>query len=131
MTDRARILVVDDEANIRRTLEALLHRAGFDVVTAANGDEAVILFEQHAFALMLVDLKMPGMGGMEVVAVARERQPSIAIIVLTGHGSFDSTSEEAPPEGIFDYLLKTTDPAQVIERVKAGVAAVRREQQQP
>jgi DNA-binding NtrC family response regulator len=130
MTHQARILVVDDEVNIRLTLEALLRRTGFDVVTAASGEEAVVLFEQQAFDLMLVDLKMPGMGGMEVVAAARQRQPAMAVIVLTGHGSFEDTGEEAPREGVFDYVLKTTEPARVIERVRAGVAAHTRQQQQ-
>ncbi len=128
MTYQAHILVVDDEANIRRTLEALLRRTGFEVATAANGDEAVMLLEQQAFELMLVDLKMPGMGGMEVVAAAYKRQPEIAVIVLTGHESFDDMDEEERPTGVFDYVLKTTDPAHVIERVKAGVTAGQEQQ---
>ena len=122
MSQPARILIVDDEANIRLTLETLLRRAGYDVTPAGNGEEAVALLEQQAFDLMLVDLKMPGMDGMQVVAAARQRQPDIAIIVLTGHGSLD-TAVEGLHHGIFDYLLKTTEPPEVIERVKAGLAA--------
>lgn len=64
---------------------------------------------------------MPGMHGMQVVAAARQRQPDLAIIVLTGHGSLD-TAVEGLHQRIFDYLLKTIEPAQVIERVKAGLA---------
>lgn len=122
MSQAARILIVDDESSIRLTLGALLKRAGYDVTPAENGPEAVALLEGHMFDLMLVDLKMPGMDGMQVVAAARQRQPDIAIIVLTGHGSLD-TAVEGLHQGIFDYLLKTTEPAQVIERVKAGLAA--------
>lgn len=118
----ARILIVDDESSIRLTLRALLQRAGYEVTSAENGEEAVALLEQHAFDLLLVDLKMPGMDGMQVVAAARLRQPDIAIIVLTGHGSLD-TAIEGLHQGVFDYLLKTTDPPEVIERVKAGLAA--------
>jgi DNA-binding response OmpR family regulator len=121
VTQHEQILVVDDEANIRLTLSTLLRRAGYDVYTAENGKEAVALLEQHMFDLLLVDLRMPEMDGMEVVAAARERQPEIAVIVLTGHGSLE-TAVEGLHQGIFDYLLKTTEPRQVIERVKAGLA---------
>lgn len=122
MSQAAQILIVDDEAAIRLTLSALLKRAGFEVTSAENGPEAVAQLERRAFELMLVDLKMPGMDGMQVVTAARKRQPDLAIIVLTGHGSLD-TAVEGLHQGIFDYLLKTTEPAQVIERVKAGLAA--------
>jgi DNA-binding response OmpR family regulator len=121
VTQHEQILVVDDEANIRLTLSTLLRRSGYDVYTAENGREAVALLEQHLFDLLLVDLRMPEMDGMQVVAAARERQPEIAVIVLTGHGSLE-TAVEGLHQGIFDYLLKTTEPAQVIERVRAGLA---------
>lgn len=122
MSQPARVLTVDDEASIRLTLTAMLRRAGYDVASAESGEEAVGLLERQTFDLMLVDLKMPGMDGMQVVAAARQRQPDIAIIVLTGHGSLD-TAIEGLHQGVFDYMLKTTEPAQVIERVKAGLEA--------
>ena len=122
MSQSARILIVDDEATIRLTLSTLLKRAGYEVTSAENGHEAVALLEQQRFDLMLVDLKMPEMDGMQVVAAARQRQADLAIIVLTGHGSLE-TAVEGLHQGVFDYLLKTTEPAQVIERVKVGLAA--------
>src|SRR5262245_52888822 len=122
MSQSARILIVDDEATIRLTLGTLLTRAGYEVTSAENGPEAIAQLERQAFELMLVDLKMPGMDGMQVVAAARQRQPDLAIIVLTGHGSLE-TAVEGLHQGVFDYLLKTTEPAQVIERVKAGLQA--------
>ncbi len=129
MTNQPRILVVDDEQNIRLTLNALLSRAGYAVTTAATGEEAVSLFAREQFDLMLVDLQMPGMNGMEVVAKAREAGHDMIIIVLTGHGSLDSAIEGIR-FGIFDYLLKTSDPNQILARVAAGLEerAVRRRQ---
>ena len=122
MSQAAQILIVDDEASIRLTLSALLKRAGYEVTPEENCAEAVALLERQAFELMLVDLKMPVMDGMQVVAAARARQPDLAIIVLTGHGSLE-TAVEGLHQGVFDYLLKTTEPAQVIERVKVGLRA--------
>jgi DNA-binding response OmpR family regulator len=121
MSQPATILVVDDEASIRLTLSTLLQRAGYTVASAEHGEEAIGLLDQQAFDLMLVDLKMPGIDGMQVVKAAHQRQPDLAVIVLTGHGSMD-TAIEGLHQGIFDYLLKTIEPEQVIERVKAGLA---------
>ena len=87
MNQNARILLVDDEASIRLTLGALLERTGYDVTSADGGEQAVQLLERQAFDLLLTDLKMPGMDGMQVVAAARQCQPDVAVIVLTGHGS--------------------------------------------
>lgn len=129
MTNQPRVLVVDDEQNIRLTLNALLSRAGYSVTTAASGEEAVALFEREPFDLILVDLQMPGMKGMEVVAKVREAGHDAIIIVLTGHGSLDSAIEGIR-FGIFDYLLKTSDPNQILARVAAGLEerAARRRQ---
>ncbi len=127
MSQPAQILLVDDEANIRLTLGALLQRAGYAVTPAADGAAALGLLAQQPFDLLLVDLKLPGMDGMAVVAAARTRQPDLVVIVLTGHGSLD-TAIEGLHQGIFDYVLKTTPPPVVIERVHAALAT--RAQQQ-
>ncbi|MFV9505672.1 MAG: response regulator transcription factor [Oscillochloridaceae bacterium umkhey_bin13] len=121
MTQPAHILVVDDEQNIRLTLTALLQRAGHTVTAAANGEEAVALFERQQFDLMLVDLQMPGINGIQVVEALRQHTQDTMVIVLTGHGSLE-TAIEGMHQGIFDYMLKTSDPGQIIDRVAAGLA---------
>jgi DNA-binding response OmpR family regulator len=121
MSDSANILVVDDEQNIRLTLSALLRRAGHTVTTASSGEEAVSLFGSQPFDLMLVDLQMPGINGIQVVEALRARGLDTEVIVLTGHGSLESAIEGIH-QGIFDYMLKTSDPAQIIDRVAAGLA---------
>lgn len=120
MSQPARLLVVDDESNIRLTLSAILNRSGYAVTTAASGEEAISLLDQQPFDLMLVDLKMSGVDGMHVVTAARARRLDITVIVLTGHGSLD-TAVEGLHLGIFDYLLKTSDPSRVLDRVHAGL----------
>jgi DNA-binding response OmpR family regulator len=129
MAQPARILVVDDEQNIRVTLNALLGRAGHTVTTAASGEEAVKLFAQQRFDLMLVDLQMPGMNGIEVVEALRAKDHDTTVIILTGHGSLE-TAIEGIHQGVYDYLLKTTDPAQIVERVEAGLEDRARQQRQ-
>jgi len=127
MSQPERVLLVDDEANIRLTLGAMLTRAGYEVTTASGGVEAIALLDEQQYDLLLVDLKMPGIDGMQVVAAARARQPDLAVIVLTGHGSLE-TAVEGLRYGIFDYLLKNTEPAKVVERVQAALHAHATEQ---
>jgi DNA-binding response OmpR family regulator len=129
MAQPARILIVDDEQNIRLTLNALLGRAGHTVTTAASGEEAVKLFAQQQFDLMVVDLQMPGMNGIEVVEALRSRNHDTTVIILTGHGSLE-TAIEGIHQGVFDYLLKTTDPAQIVERVESGLEERAHQQRQ-
>jgi DNA-binding response OmpR family regulator len=129
MTQPAHILVVDDEQNIRLTLSALLSRAGHVVTVAASGEEAVTLFERQHYDLMLVDLQMPGINGIQVVEALRTRNLDTVVIVLTGHGSLE-TAIEGMHQGVFDYMLKTSDPSQILERVAAGLNDRARRQRQ-
>ncbi len=129
MPQPARILVVDDEQNIRLTLSALLGRSGHVVTVAASGEEAVALFERQYFELMLVDLQMPGLNGIQVVEVLRRRNLDTVVIVLTGHGSLE-TAIEGMHQGVFDYMLKTSDPGQILDRVAAGLTDYAKRQRQ-
>lgn len=116
----AHILVVDDEEPIRLTMADLLRRRGHDVTTAEHGEAALALIHQRHYDLLLLDLKMPGLSGIEVAKRARARQPEAAIIILTGHGSLDSALDGLHV-GVFDYMLKTSSPRDVLERVTAAL----------
>ena len=113
------VLLVDDELPIRITLGDLLKRRGFEVTTADNGQAALDLIFQRPFDVMVFDLKMPGISGIEVAQRAHQRQPDAAILILTGHGSLDSAIEGIQL-GVFDYLLKTTPPREVVDRIVAA-----------
>jgi DNA-binding NtrC family response regulator len=117
---QARILIVDDEAPIRLTLEAILRRAGYTVSTAANGEEATGWLVQASFDLLLIDLKLPGMDGLAVAHAAQKSQPSAAILFLTGSSDFKGVPVEEQV-GHFDYILKTASPQEVMERVAAAL----------
>jgi DNA-binding response OmpR family regulator len=113
-------LIADDEAPIRLTMDALLRRRGYSVIAAESAEQALELIHQHAFDLLLLDLKMPGMSGLDVAARARELQPDAAVIILTGHGSLE-TAIQGMHLGIFDYMLKTSGPQEVLARVTAAL----------
>ncbi len=108
MTERARILVVDDEVNIRSALATLLERAGHTVVVAGHPDEAVRELDREPCDIALLDLRMPGMGGMELLRRVKGRTPDTEIIVMTAFGSID-TAVEAMRAGAYDYLSKPID----------------------
>lgn len=101
----ARILVVDDEEDIRSFLADALHAEGHDVAEAPDGEEAWSRLRAEGFHLVLTDLRMPRMDGMELLRRLRQTQPEVEVIVLTAHGSVDS-AVEAMKLGAFEYLQK-------------------------
>lgn len=117
---RTRVLVVDDEAPIRLTMSDLLQREGYAVATAAHGEAALAMIAEQSYDVLLLDLKLPGIQGIEVAQRAGQYLPDVVIIILTGHGSLD-TAMEAMHLGVFDYVLKTADPQHVLARIHAAV----------
>jgi DNA-binding NtrC family response regulator len=105
MNRTGRILIVDDEANARTALVALLGEEGFSVESAADGFKALPKLEEFAPELLLTDLKMPGMDGMELMRRARERDPECAVVVMTAHGGVES-AVLAMQKGAASYLAK-------------------------
>ena len=108
MITASRILVVDDEVNIRGALVTLLEKRGYRVRGAGSGEEALDALEAETADLVLTDLKMPGIGGMEFLRRLRQRWPDIEIVVMTAYGSID-TAVEAMKGGAYDYLTKPVD----------------------
>jgi DNA-binding NtrC family response regulator len=103
-----RVLIVDDDANSRRLLEVRLRAAGCETVTAADGQEALVAVHQEAPALMLLDLQMPRMGGLEVLRSLRRDGFDFPVVVITAHGSIEA-AVEAMKEGAYDFLPKPFD----------------------
>lgn len=115
-TDRQRILVVDDEKNIRLTLSHMLEMEGYAVETAVNGEDALQRLQEESFDLMLLDLKMPGIAGTEVLAQVNERYPQIKVIMVTAHGTVDN-AVEAMKVGAVDFIQKPFAPQEIRELV--------------
>ena len=129
MKTPAKILVVDDDDSIRLSLEELLDRDGYQVRAVASGEQALVQIADEQFDLVLLDLMMRGIGGMEVLAALREQALDTAVIVLTAHGSME-TAINALRQGAHDYLLKPTDAASLRESVRTALLKRGREQRQ-
>jgi DNA-binding response OmpR family regulator len=121
MIQKANILVVDDEPIERQTLTDILRLEGYHVMAVANGEAAVDHVRLNPIDLMVLDLRMPGMNGLEVVKVVNRLAPEVEIILLTAHGSMES-AVEALRSRVHDYLLKPASPTQIIESVRRGLA---------
>ena len=106
---QARILIVDDELIIRESLAGWLERDGHTIGTAAGGEEALALCRESRFNIALVDIKMEGMNGLEVLTRIKEDDPDVAVVMITAYGSI-SSAIEAMKNGAYDYLLKPFDP---------------------
>ena len=107
--DSTKILIVDDELILRESLAGWLERDGHVVETAASGEEALQKLKEYHFEILLVDIKMEGMSGLDVLTQVKESDPDVAIVMITAYGSI-STAIEAMKNGAVDYLLKPFDP---------------------
>jgi DNA-binding NtrC family response regulator len=110
------ILIVDDEKNIRLTLSRSLEVLGVETDSAEDGKEALVKLEEKEFGLILLDLRMPGVDGMEVLRQVRESRPDIRIIILTAYGTIE-LAVEAMKLGAVDFIQKPFVPEQIRERV--------------
>lgn len=114
------ILVVDDEPIARQSLSDILRLEGYSVTAIANGELAVEHVRRFAVDLILLDLKMPGMNGLDVVQVVNQISPDTEIILLTAYGSME-TAVQALRQRVHDYLLKPASPLQIIDSVTRGL----------
>ena len=119
-----RLLIVDDEEIARGNLELVMQRDGYAVTTAAGGAQASRLLETQGFDLVLTDLRMEGVDGIQVLRQCRRLQPDAEVIVITGHASIDSTVE-AIKEGAFYYIAKPYRLAEVRKVVSEALQKVR------
>ena len=105
----AKILIVDDELIMRESLAGWLQRDGHTIQTAPSGEEALEKLKETHFDIMLVDIKMEGISGLEVLQQVKESDPDVAVVMITAYGSIP-TAIEAMKNGAYDYMLKPFDP---------------------
>ncbi len=109
---RFTVLVVDDEMNIRLGAERILKKEGFQVLTAESGEKGLEVLSQHEVDILLLDLMMPGIGGMEVLKEVSVSHPSLLVIVITGHATLE-TAIESMTQGAYDFIPKPFKPDQL------------------
>ncbi|MBL0224974.1 MAG: sigma-54-dependent Fis family transcriptional regulator [Geobacteraceae bacterium] len=102
---KPRILIIDDDTSLRRVLEYNLQETGYAVATAASGEEGLSRFDEVSPALVITDMKMPGMDGMQVLKAVKERAPETLVIMITAFGTVD-IAVEAMKAGAYDYITK-------------------------
>jgi DNA-binding NtrC family response regulator len=110
------VLIVDDERNIRLTLSLALEALNISVDTASTGEEALQKLAENSFKLMLLDLKLPGMDGLEVLRRIVDKYPDLMVIMITAYGSIE-VAVEAMKMGAMDFLQKPFDPHVVRDMV--------------
>ncbi len=117
MRKKPRILVVDDEWAMQEALRDWLREDGYEVGLASSGEEAIVKAKQKNWEVILLDLKMPGMDGLEALKRLKEVNPEAEILMMTAYATVD-TAVQAMKEGAFDYLVKPFDPDEVEIQIK-------------
>jgi two-component system response regulator HydG len=118
----ARVLVIDDEVSVARALEVLLSRAGFQVTTCTEPDEAMAAALAPALSVVLVDLNLPGSDGMEILGAVKARHPEVQVVVMTGQGTI-AAATAAVKKGAWDFITKPFDSLDdVIELVRRAAS---------
>ena len=117
MEEKIKLLICDDEVQFLESIAKRLEMRGFEVTKASSGADAVEAARQGKFDLALLDLKMPGMNGLEVLEILKEEHKFLEVIILTGHGSID-TAVESTKQGAFSYLSKPYELEKLLEVLK-------------
>ena len=113
--EKMKIMLVDDEERFLSTTNKLLSMRGYDSLTAKSGAEALNMLKSHIIHVVILDVKMPGMDGIETLKAIKKDFPLVEVIMLTGHGTVES-AVEGLKSGATDYLTKPTDVNELIEK---------------
>jgi DNA-binding NtrC family response regulator len=113
---KTRVLLVDDEEEFVETLAQRLEVRDFEVATAFNGAEALERLEDREIDVVVLDLQMPGVDGIQVLQEIKKRKPLIEVIMLTGHATVE-TAIEGMKLGAFDFLTKPTETEDLLEKI--------------
>jgi DNA-binding NtrC family response regulator len=122
MPDKIKILIVDDEVKFLNSIAQRLELRGFDVTKASDGQTALEAAQTDKFDLALLDLKMPGMNGQQVLEILKRDHKFLEVVILTGHGSMDS-AVECTKLGAFSYLPKPYELDKLLEVLQQAYEA--------
>ncbi len=119
MSSKPRVLIVDDEDRFRTTLRKLLTVKGLDAADAGSAAEAFSQMETDEFDVILLDVKMPGMNGIEALGKIKKDNPDVEVIILTGHASVDAAVEIMKLGG-YEYLLKPCPIDELVGKIESA-----------
>src|ERR1700745_4279228 len=122
------VLIIDDEAGIRESLQTLLELEGYDVETAATGQQGLNRIGQRSFDLILLDLALPDRNGMEVLAELRSQDPGLAVMMITAYGTVEN-AVKAIQSGAANFVQKAWDNEKLLADVRAAIARHRAEEE--
>ena len=114
------ILVVDDEPHVRKTLTIILERAGYSVNSVTDGDEAIVMLSKSSYDLVLCDLRMPRIDGMQVLRALKIAQPDTPLVIITAHGTIEN-AVSAMQQGASDYVTKLSIAEELLIRVEKAI----------
>lgn len=117
MSNAIRVLVVDDEARFRTTLAKMLRSRGLTVEAVGSGEECLAELDARPYDVVLLDIRMPGLGGLETLRLLKERHPEVEVVMLSGHANLD-TAIELLKLGAYDYLLKPCPLEEVLLKIE-------------
>lgn len=119
--DKPLILLVDDDSSIRWVLSKALSNAGFKVIAADNGQDALVLLDKHLPKLLITDVQMPGMSGLELMETVKNRYPQLPVVIITANAD-TQMAVESHQIGAFDYLPKPFDLNQAVSISQKAIA---------
>lgn len=112
-----KMMLVDDEERFLSTTKKLLSKKGFEVMTAKSGPDALDILREHNIHVVILDVKMPGMDGIETLKAIKRNYPLVEVIMLTGHATVESAIDGLK-SGAADYLMKPTDIGDIILKAR-------------
>jgi len=119
MPAQPKVLIVDDEERFRATMCKLLTVRGLKAVTAGSGKEAIEKLRQNPYDVVILDVRMPEMGGVQVLSEIKKIDPQAEVIIMTGYASVD-TAKEIMKLGAYDYVLKPYSVEELMDKIEAA-----------
>jgi DNA-binding NtrC family response regulator len=126
--EQMRIMLVDDEERLLSTTKKLFEKIGIDVLTATSGKDALELLKSEEVHVVFLDIKMPGLDGMETLQIIKKDFPLIEVIILTGHATME-TAVEGLKLGALDFLIKPVSMKDILGKVEEAFDKVNRHRQ--
>jgi len=118
---KMRLMLVDDEERFLQTTSKMIRKKGYDVITAVSGEQCLEKLETELVHVVILDVKMPGMDGVETLKKIKQKYPRIEVIMLTGHATADS-AVEGLKSGATDYLQKPTSIEDLVAKAEQAFA---------